>query len=253
MPGRVSFWGLIVICFPMWSDYSMTAKIVSTFDPLLLIGGANVDKEEYRQAFSICKTLVAADSGADTVLAMGHKPDLVIGDMDSISDEVRAQIPPNQLHRVAEQDSTDFEKCLTRIDAPVILGLGFLGERADHSVASLSALSRLSHIRCILLSPHDLVVVAPPELELSLPIGSRVSLFPMAPGPITGRSTGLKWPIDGLSFAAGGTIGTSNNTIAEDIHLSFDAPGMLLMLPPTALAPLMQGLSAAPARWPVPA
>ena len=41
----------------------------------------------------------------------------MIGDFDSISDAAQRALPPAALHRIAEQDSTDFDKCLRNIDA----------------------------------------------------------------------------------------------------------------------------------------
>ncbi|HLQ20104.1 MAG TPA: thiamine pyrophosphokinase, partial [Tabrizicola sp.] len=52
--------------------------------------------------------VVAADSGADRLLRFGQLPEAVIGDMDSISDRARMQIPPERQYLVAEQVTTDF-------------------------------------------------------------------------------------------------------------------------------------------------
>jgi len=38
-------------------------------------------------------------------------PEAVIGDFDSIPQNVRAALPDSVLYHVTEQDSTDFEKC----------------------------------------------------------------------------------------------------------------------------------------------
>jgi len=64
---------------------------------------------------------------------------------------------------------------------------------------------------------------------LELSPGEVFSLFPMA--PVRGTSTGLEWPIAGLDFAPAGRIGTSNRVAASRVELSFDAPGMLVILP----------------------
>ena len=41
-------------------------------------------------------------------------------------DAARAAIPAERLHRIAEQDSTDFEKCLRNIRAPLVVGIALL-------------------------------------------------------------------------------------------------------------------------------
>ena len=83
---------------------------------------------------------------------------------------------------------------------------------------------------------------APPRLALDLIAGEVLSLFPMA--RVTGRSTGLEWPIDDLDFAPDGRIGTSNRVAARRVELSFDAPGMLVILPRRRLDAAIRALLA---------
>jgi thiamine pyrophosphokinase len=96
-----------------------------------------------------------------------------------------------------------------------------------------------------MLGPCDVAFAAPPELALSLPVGTRVSLFPM--GEVTGQSEGLRWPIDGLDLAPGGRIGTSNVTVAATVRLRFSAPRMLVFLPRDCLAAAISALAGEPA------
>src|SRR5690606_30357215 len=142
---------------------------------------------------------VAADSGADRLVAAGIPPHAVIGDFDSLSAATRAALPPHLLHPVADQDTTDFDKALARIDAPVILALGFAGARMDHGLAVMNTLVRHWRRPCIVIGPRDIAFAAPPQLTLHLRAGDAVSLFPLA--TVTGTSTGLHWPLDGLTFA----------------------------------------------------
>ncbi|MEP3550075.1 MAG: hypothetical protein ABJN09_00090, partial [Marinomonas sp.] len=65
--------------------------------------------------------------------------------------------------------------------------------------------------------------------------GDVVSLMPLA--PVQGRSVGLEWPIDGLDFAPGGRIGTSNRALGP-VKLEISGPDMLLILPRRLMAPL---------------
>ncbi|UYV37753.1 hypothetical protein N4R57_01135 [Rhodobacteraceae bacterium D3-12] len=71
--------------------------------------------------------IVAADGAAQEVLRHGFMPEAVIGDFDSLSEASKRRISQDRLHEISEQDSTDFEKCLSRIEAPLVLGVGFEG------------------------------------------------------------------------------------------------------------------------------
>ena len=193
-----------------------------------------------REALKADDFFVAADGAAQMALALGRVPDAVIGDFDSLDAATRARLPASILHHVAEQDSTDFEKCLTRIAAPVVLCFGFTGARLDHELAVYNVIARTTDKTAIVIGAEDICLHVPRGISLALPVGTRVSLFPMA--AVTGRSDGLEWPIAGLSFAPDGRIGTSNRTVAPEIHLDFDQPGMLLILPKEHLATVRAAL-----------
>ena len=225
----------------------MDNAIVESAEGVTLVGGGPVPAALMRQALRLAPRLVAADGGADRALRLGHLPEAVIGDMDSLSDVARQRLA-DRLHPVAEQETTDFDKALRSIRAPFVLGLGFAGARMDHGLAVLNALVRHADRRCLILSEADVAFVAPRRLGLRLPVGTRLSLFPL--GQTTGRSEGLRWPIEGVRFAPDGMIGTSNEVTAPQVRLMFDAPRMLVVLPRSqlrrALAALVPGGPAPP-------
>lgn len=215
-----------------------------------LIGGGRVTRKVLRQARGLAKPVIAADGGANMALRCGLDPLAVIGDFDSIDDRVRAQIPPERLHPISEQNSTDFDKCVRNIVAPLIVGVGFSGNRIDHQLAAYNVLVRYPGKRCLLLGTHEMVFLAPPSIALDLPAGTPVSLFPM--GAVEGVSDGLEWPIGGLNFTPDGQIGTSNRTsprMGGGVSLSFTAPKMLVILPSEHFRVCAQALIDTPARW----
>lgn len=217
----------------------MFQNIVQSRSPVTLLGGGEVSLGDLKAALLQAPLLVAADGGANVAIEAGVIPDAVIGDLDSLSETSRRALPPDRLHLIPEQESTDFEKCLTRIAAPYVLGLGFTGARVDHLLAVWNALVRHPARRCLILGPDDVAFAAPQTLRLDLAPGTRVSLFPMT--PLGGTSRGLLWPIDGLDLSPGGRIGTSNQATGP-VDLAFDAAGMLVILPrselPAAIAAL---------------
>ena len=74
----------------------------------------------------VAPVLIAADGGADALHEMRLTPEAVIGDMDSLSD-MAAWRGRTRLVHLAEQDSTDFEKCLYATQAPLYVAPGFTG------------------------------------------------------------------------------------------------------------------------------
>jgi thiamine pyrophosphokinase len=229
----------------------MKRAIVQSPAGVTLVGGGLVSRADLARARALAPVVVAADGGADRCLRAGVVPEAVIGDFDSISAQARTAIPADRLHVIAEQDSTDFDKALRSIDARFILALGFIGARVDHGLAVFNALVR-SDKACILLGQKDVVFHAGASLSLRLRmrLGDRLSLFPMA--AVQGESIGLEWPIQGLHFAPDGRIGTSNRVMARGVTLSFDAAGMLVILPRRYLGEAIAAITpqprAAPAR-----
>ncbi len=220
--------------------------IVHESDPITLVGGAGLSDQLFDQALQVAPLVVAADSGADRALAHGITPRAVIGDFDSISQAARAALPEAILHQMQDQDSTDFDKCLRSVTAPLILGVGFCGDRLDHQLAACNTLVRYPLQRCVLLGETDLVFLCPPAIHLPLDAGCRVSLFPM--GAVEGLSDGLKWPLRGLNFAPDGQVGTSNAATGP-VHLTITAPKMLVMLPVDRLNIVVTALAESAARW----
>lgn len=218
----------------------MDNAIVESHHGVTLVGGAPVTAAALALALTHAPRLVAADGGADRLLRLGHLPEAVIGDMDSLSAPAQVRLA-GRIHRIAEQETTDFDKALRSISAPFVLGLGFAGARLDHGLAVLNGLARHPDRRCLILSGQDVAFLAPLRLELALPPGSRLSLFPL--GPVSGTSEGLRWPIDGLRMAPDGMIGTSNQVVAPRVRLGFDAARMLVILPRVRLPAVLAALS----------
>ena len=220
---------------------AMTKKILSRANGVTLLGGGLVTSATLNTAVGHAPHLVAADGAAQTALDFGHMPEAVMGDFDSLTPATRQDLPSEILHHIAEQDSTDFEKCLSRVDSALILGVGFMGGRVDHELSVYNTLVRYPQKNCIIVGEVDICLSAPRALRLELDIGTRVSLFPLK--PVTGTSTGLRWPIDHIAFAPAGRIGTSNEASAEVVELAFHGEGMLLILPRHALPNLLDALN----------
>ena len=212
-------------------------------EPVTLVGAGPIDPRHLEAALAIAPVAVAADGGGDLALPGGRRFRAVIGDMDSLADPERLRAAGVPIHPIPEQETTDLEKCLYSVEAPLFVGLGFLGGRIDHHLAAMNALVKFAAVPVVLVGDEDLCFLCPPELAIDLAAGTRVSLFPM--GPVRGRSEGLLWPIDGLAFDPTGRIGTSNAATGGVVRMAFDAPRMLVILPVDLLGPVVDRLRGA--------
>ena len=204
-----------------------------------LVGAGPFKRSDLVESVALAPTLIAADGGANLCVSAGFFPEAVIGDLDSILPGTRAALPDANFIEIAEQDTTDFEKCMQRIDAPFVLATGFAAGRLDHMLAVLSVMARDVGPPVILLADRDILFAAPKEITLDVKAGTRVSLFPLA--EVKGASNGLKWPIDRLQLHPMVMVGTSNEATGP-VRLTFETPGCLVIMPREALGPVLVGL-----------
>lgn len=220
----------------------MDGVIVKAERPVTLLGGGELPAGLLEESLGLAPILVAADGAADVALAAGRLPDAVVGDMDSISPRARAAIPAERIHPIAEQESTDFDKALRSIAAPLVLAVGFTGARLDHELAVYNALVRHASRRCIVIGSHDICLHVPGRLSLDLAPGTRLSLFPLAPVRVS--ASGLRWPLRELELSPVGRIGTSNETTGRAVEIVASGPGLLAILPRDRLAAAAAAITA---------
>ncbi len=181
--------------------------------------------------------VIAADGGLELARTLKLKPDLVVGDMDSVSESTLAAFPhvPRQTH-AADKDELDLELA---IDAALQRGatrirvLGAFGSRLDQSLAALFIAARHAERgadlrgnpgRGVPMAPipmslhgahHEAHVVLPGhDLSLELPAGTTVSLLALSEGAVL-SSTGLAFPLTATSLPFGAGLGLSNRVMGE--------------------------------------
>ncbi|MDO4164590.1 MAG: thiamine diphosphokinase [Bacteroides sp.] len=86
--------------------------------------------------------VACCDGGANTYIAHGHVPDIIIGDGDSLSEENRQKYG-NLLHCISEQETNDQTKAVTYLlehGKRNIAIVGATGKREDHTLGNISLL-----------------------------------------------------------------------------------------------------------------
>ncbi len=199
-------------------------------EAVTIIGGAGFSNDDLNACLAHGSTLISADGAVNNLDDNNYKVDYIIGDLDSLSDINLWENRGTQVMKIEEQDSTDFEKCLYTVNAGIYFCTGFIGQRSDHFLAVCSTLVNYHHKKIILLGNHDIIFHLPKVFEITLPLGTRLSLFPMQ--RILGISdTGLQWSISGIEFDPSKRVGTSNQTISSTVKINLSSVGMLIILP----------------------
>ena len=98
----------------------------------------------------------------------------------------------------------------------------------------MSALVKFPGKPVVLIGGADLCFLCPRELELELPAGTRVSLYPM--GPARGLvSGGLRWPVAGLALSPEAGSAPRTQRSAGRSGSGSTRPGCSSILPETEL------------------
>ena len=205
----------------------MSNKLIEALelgDNVTLVGGAGFSKNLLSESLILADNLVAADGGAN-FLSKQTVPKYIIGDLDSLVSPEKWIERGSKLIRIKNQDSTDFDKCISAIKSKKIIALGFMDQRLDHFLAACNSLVR-SKRQIFLIGKRDIIFHLPNEFSIKLPINSRVSLFPFKDIKDV-KAFGLKYPVEDICFSPIGKIGTSNVSTSENIKISYKGSGML--------------------------
>jgi len=199
---------------------------------LLLIGGAGPGKDALALVARGMDLIVAADSGLEPALAAGLSPDLVVGDMDSLSNvSLLDRFPPSHvLTFPRDKDETDTEIGLRIMKERGCLDITLAGGgsgRIDH-LLGIAALFDRAAPPARWLTDYEEVRLVEREAQFGGWQGCTVSIFPIGRRAARMRSEGLQWPLDGLVFRRG-FGGISNRAIAARVRITVGV-GRLLVI-----------------------
>ena len=200
-----------------------------TADALAADGAANRSAEATAAGRAAWSLVVAADGGALKAEALGLRPDLVVGDLDSLAPErveaLRSAGVAVEAHP-SDKDASDTELAVRAAvergstEVRIVGALG--GHRLEHSLANVLMLS-LPELAGRDVSIVDgeatvRVLVGPAKLVLDGRARDFVSLLPLSDHVDGVRTAGLVFPLRDERLDRGPTRGLSN--VMEDGHAS---------------------------------
>lgn len=213
-------------------------------DIVVVAGGEAVAPDLVRDVPGAAR-VVAADSGVDLARQLGWRVDVAVGDFDSVSDKGRAAL--GAVHDVrthpAAKDATDLELALevavevaaTLPASPCrVLVVGLEGGRPDHALANLlvAAAEPFASLDIELVLAHGRTWVVRRTLTGHLPGRRLLSLVPVH-GAATVSVSGVRWPLDRSTLAAGTTRGVSNETLGDLVTVTVHDGTVLCITPRT--------------------
>ena len=192
-----------------------------------------------------CDKVICADSGLDYCMRFGIRPDLVIGDLDSVSPEGLRFIETSQIpvHRFpSHKDMTDTDIALQECDkgSEVLLICSF-GGRIDHALTNMGLLIKYKKSGMDITATDGVTDIIPLVGEEKITLGGigpgvYVSLIPFASEKVTGVTTeNLIYPLNDAVIEAESSLYVSNEPVegAENVSVSIRSGQMLLVISPS--------------------
>ncbi|WP_051688148.1 thiamine diphosphokinase [Desulfofalx alkaliphila] len=190
---------------------------------VILAGGPIKDYQRIKKLIKEGCRIICADGGAVHAKAMGVKPDLIIGDMDSVSEEVLQHYRLNGVETCPfprEKDEVDTELAIekaVKLGCREILLLGATGGRIDHTLGNIHLLVKAANlgVKATMVDERHRISLATAQQGVKIcgPIGGLVSLLPLTTEVTGVTSTGLKWELNDGSFRIGKPFGISNELV----------------------------------------
>ncbi len=182
--------------------------------------------------------LIAADGGAHHAVAMGLRPRVVVGDLDSLEPALAEELVSQgvELEKYPpSKNKTDLELAIERAirdGAQEIVLLGALGGRLDQSLANVLLMAQRdwpATIQLVDATEIATVIHGGERMMLEATPGSTVSLLPLS-AEVTGITyTGMLYPLDDATIALGSTRGVSNEVVSDQATVAI-ATGIALVI-----------------------
>jgi thiamine pyrophosphokinase len=179
--------------------------------------------------------VIAADGGLEHLLALKRYPDVVIGDLDSASEDLRSRLRlagTTIVEHPTDKDETDLELALNYAaenHSGDIFILGALGGRLDQMLSNVHLLAhpRLVNRLVKLVEARQSAWLIRERTSVSGRPGDTVSLIPLGGDARVGATIGLRWLLSDEVLEFGKTRGISN-VMTEDQAVVTVESGMLL-------------------------
>jgi thiamine pyrophosphokinase len=206
---------------------------------LIISNGDIKDYDFYKNLTKEVDIVICADGGANHAYQMKLKPHLIVGDLDSIKEEV-LEFYENKGVKIEKyspmKDETDTQLAMIKaieLGAKEIIFTGVFGERFDHSYANLSLLLYLlnRNIKGKIINEKNEIYLIDKFLEIEGKKGELLSLLPYSKDVKGIYTKGLFYALSGQSMDLEMPYGISNVFIEDKATIKIEE-GLLLVIKP---------------------
>lgn len=208
---------------------------------MIISGGSITDAfakdwmEKYQPEY-----IIVADSGMEFMHRTGLKPDMIIGDFDSVFPETldyfkaQEEIVWKELNPIKDDTDTEFAiRQAISLGTKEITVLGATGSRLDHVLGNVALLGigLEAQVKIQLVDAHNRIsmLTGTVELRKEEQFGEYVSFLPVD-GAVSGVTLeGFKYPLQDVAMPVFSSLGISNEIVEERARVEIKS-GVLLMI-----------------------
>ena len=174
--------------------------------------------------------IICCDGAVNNLLETDIKPNLIIGDLDSINENHKKEFS-DILIKIADQETNDLTKavnwCVNNNYTQVEI-IGATGKREDHTIANISLLAKyIEKINVKIITDYGVFTPITETTRFESVKGQQVSIFAInCDTKIT--SDNLKYPLQNLVLKTW-WMGTLNEALTDNFTISFSGKGSLIV------------------------
>ena len=175
-------------------------------------------------ALKTADQLICCDGAVDKLVGFGMSPHVIVGDMDSLSDEVREHYASIMIQS-DDQNSNDLTKavhyCIEK-GYPSVTILGATGLREDHTLGNISLMIEYSpRIEVRIISDYGIFFLVRSGERVKSFVGEKISLFSIDNG-VRVTSGGLKYSLNDMQLS-NWYRASLNEAMADSFKLQFES------------------------------
>lgn len=205
---------------------------------MVIVAGGMGDGLPDRASIAEADLVIAADGGAEVLVALGIQPHVLVGDFDSVSPATRARVEEAGAEVIAlraDKDWTDTEVALrlaVERGAERVTVFGALGgPRLDHLLGNILLLTAPWLRGCdvhLVDARHEIFLAHGDGIVAGSP-GDLVSLLALTPVVEAVETEGLAYPLRGEPLHQGATRGVSNELVDRHARVRHGAGELLVI------------------------
>ncbi len=205
----------------------------------IVSGGRIGDRDFFRKKISRMENvlIICCDGGVRHLQQTGIKPDVIIGDMDSIDSDQLESYSRQDVKIIkypASKDFTDTELALDyaiNLKPAVIYIWAALGGRLDHTLSNLFLLEKTKAlpIKAYLIDEYCEVFLLSSDVTINESAGQTVSLIALSPQVEGITLRGFLYPLDDATLRIGESLAVSNIINGDEAKISVRSGSLLLI------------------------